>query len=52
LRDGTPEKIRSATEKMVAAVDGWKHILSTADAVLPGTSPENFIAFVKTAREY
>ncbi len=51
LREGTPDQIAEATQKMVRAVHGWKHILSTADAVLPGTPPENFIAFVKAARE-
>ncbi|MCU0646055.1 MAG: hypothetical protein MUC94_17565, partial [bacterium] len=51
LREGTPDQIADATRQMVASVRGWKHILSTADAVLPGTPPENFIALVKTARE-
>ncbi len=51
LRGGTPDKIRSATKKMINDVAGWKHIISTADAVLPGTPPENFITFIKTACE-
>jgi len=51
LREGTPDQIAEETRKMVASIRGWKHILSTADAVLPGTPPENFMAFVKTARE-
>jgi hypothetical protein len=51
LREGAPDQIAEETRKMVRAVHGWKHIFSTADAVLPGTPPENFIAFVKTARE-
>ncbi len=36
---------------MVSAVRGYAHIHSTADAVLTGTPPENFVAFVRTARE-
>ncbi len=52
LRDGTPDQIHSETEKMIKAVSGYRHILSTADAVLPGTPPENFIRFVETAREF
>jgi uroporphyrinogen-III decarboxylase len=51
LREGTPDQIAEKTQKMVRAVHGWKHIFSTADAVLPGTPPENFIAFTKTTRE-
>jgi hypothetical protein len=51
LRDGTPDEVIAATRSMVEAVRGWGHIMSTADAVLPGTPPENFIAFVRTARE-
>lgn len=51
LREGTPDQIAEETRQMIASVRGWKHILSTADAVLPGTPPENFIAFVKTTRE-
>ncbi len=51
LRSGTPDEIRSATEKMINDVTGWKHIVSTADGVLSDTPPENFISFVKTARE-
>ena len=50
LRDGTPEQVESATRAMVEAVRGCRHIHSTADAVLPGTPPENFLAFVETAR--
>jgi hypothetical protein len=51
LRDGTPDQVRAQTREMVAAVRGWNHIHSTADAVLPGTPPENFLAFIHTARE-
>jgi len=50
LRDGTPHQVAEHTRRMVAAVQGYPHIASTADAVLPGTPPENFIAFVTTAR--
>jgi len=51
LRDGTAQQVAEATRAMVAAVRGYAHIHSTADAVLTGTPPENFIAFVRTARE-
>jgi uroporphyrinogen-III decarboxylase len=51
LRDGTPEEVVSATRRIVEAVRGYAHVFSTADAVLEGTPPENFIAFVTTARE-
>jgi hypothetical protein len=51
LRDGTPEEVAAATREMVAATRGFAHIHSTADAVLTGTPPENFLAFVRTARE-
>ena len=52
LRDGTPEQITETTRRMVDAVRGYAHIFSTADAVLPNTPAENFIAFVRTARMY
>lgn len=52
LRDGTPQQVIEATRKMVDAVHGYPHIFSTADAVLPNTPAENYIAFVRTAREY
>lgn len=51
LRDGTPAEITEQVQAMVAAVRGHSHIFSTADAVLPGTKPENFVTFVKAARE-
>lgn len=50
MRDGTPDQVAQATRAMVAAVQGYAHIHSTADAVLTGTPPENFIAFLRTAR--
>jgi len=51
LRDGTREEILSGTRSMVDAVRGHKHVFSTADGVLDGTPPENYITFVQTARE-
>jgi len=51
LHDGTLEDVRRETRQMIAAARGYAHIFSTADAVLPGTPPENLIAFVRTARE-
>ena len=51
LHDGNPEQVAEATRRMVAAVQGYAHIFSTADAVLPGTPPENLVAFLQTARQ-
>jgi len=51
LRDGSPDEIGAQVRKMVKAVDGYPHVFSTADAVLPGTKPENFVAFVAAARD-
>ena len=51
LRNGTVEDIQRETERMVLAVEGYPHIFSTADTVLPGTPGENLIAFVRTAQE-
>lgn len=50
LREGKPEEIERETHKLVQAVQDYAHIVSTADAVLPGTRPENFIAFVNAAK--
>jgi uroporphyrinogen-III decarboxylase len=52
LRDGSVAEVERATRQMVAAVRGYRHIYSTADAVLPGTPPENLIAFIRTVQEY
>ena len=41
----------AAARTIVRKVAGFTHIVSTADAVLPGTPGENYIAFVETARE-
>jgi hypothetical protein len=51
LRDATAGEVTEATRALVEAVQGYAHIHSTADAVLTGTPPENFIAFLRTARE-
>ena len=51
LRDGSPDEIRRQVRKIIADVKGYAHIFSTADAVLPGTKPENFVAFVRAAQE-
>jgi len=50
LRDGSPGQITEEVRNMARAVRGYPHIFSTADAVLHGTPPENFIAFVNAAR--
>ncbi|MFH0991472.1 MAG: uroporphyrinogen decarboxylase family protein [bacterium] len=51
LRDGTAEQIQSEARKMVDAVRGYAHIYSTADSVLQGTKPENFITFIQTIND-
>ncbi len=51
LRDGLPEQIANEVQNIAAAVHGYAHVVSTADAVLQGTPPENFLAFVNAARE-
>ena len=51
LREGSVTDVARETREMVTAVQGFRHIYSTADAVLPGTPPENLVAFVRTARE-
>jgi uroporphyrinogen-III decarboxylase len=52
LREGTPEDVTAATRDMAAAVRGYAHIYSTADAVLEGTPPQNFIAFVDAIKRF
>ena len=42
---------KALTVRMVRAVDGHAHIHSTADAVYAETPAENYVAFVRTARE-
>jgi uroporphyrinogen-III decarboxylase len=51
LRDGSAEDVERATREMVHATEGYAHIHSTADAVFGETPVENFIAFLRTARE-
>jgi hypothetical protein len=50
LRDGSIEEVERETRAIAEAVHGRRHILSSADAVLPGTQPENLVAFVRAAR--
>ena len=51
LRDGSPSQISAATTEMVRAVQGSRHIHSTADGVLQGTPPENYLTFIHTVKE-
>jgi hypothetical protein len=51
LRDGSPDEVALQARRIVQAVRGYPHVFSTADAVLPGTPPENFIALVRALRE-
>jgi len=51
LREGNPAEIEALTRAMVAATRDTPHIHSTADAVLPGTPPENYLAFLRTVRK-
>jgi hypothetical protein len=40
-----------ATRELVKAVEGYAHIISTADAVYAEAPVENCVAFFQTARE-
>ena len=51
LRDGTPEEIEKQIGKIVLDVSGYAHIFSTADGVLQGTRPENYVTFVRAMKE-
>jgi hypothetical protein len=51
LRDGTSTDIAKQVGKIVSDVGSYPHIFSTADGVLQGTRPENFITFVRATRE-
>lgn len=51
LRDSNVERIVETTRKMVRAVQGYSHIHATADAVFAETPVENFVAFLRTARQ-
>jgi uroporphyrinogen-III decarboxylase len=51
LRDGTPDEVAGSARRIVEAVQGTRHIYSTADGVLLGTPPENYVAFIRTIRE-
>lgn len=50
LRDGSTDEIKKQVRQIITDVRGYPHIVSTADAVLPGTRPGNFVAFVTAAR--
>ena len=51
LRDGSLEEVEKATRQIVQAVQGYTHIYSTADAVFAETPVENFLAFLRAARD-
>jgi hypothetical protein len=51
LREGSPGEITEQARKMVDAVRGYPHVFSTADAVLRGTPPENFMAYITSVHE-
>jgi hypothetical protein len=51
LRDGSPDQIVAEVYHIAEAVRGFPHIMSTADAVLPGTPPENYVTFVQEAKK-
>jgi len=50
LRDGSVNEVVQATKRMVKAVQGYTHIHSTADSVFAETPAENFVAFLRAAR--
>jgi uroporphyrinogen-III decarboxylase len=51
LRDGSTSEIAKQVDKIVSDVHGHAHIFSTADGVLQGTRPENFIMFVEATKK-
>jgi hypothetical protein len=51
LRDGETDRVEAEVRAIAHAVRGYPHIISTADGVLPGTRPENFVAFIRAGRE-
>lgn len=51
LREGSADEVAQKTRDMVRAVEGFTHIHSTADTPFAETPPENFLAFLRTARE-
>ncbi len=52
LRNGSAEEVADATRAILDATRGYRHIVGTADAVLPGTPMENIRSMVKTAKEW
>lgn len=51
LRESKPGEIVELSRAMVEATRDTPHIHSTADAVLPGTPPANYLAFLRTVRQ-
>ena len=51
LRDGSVNEVVKATREMVTGVQGYAHVHSTSDAVFAETPVENYLAFLRTARE-
>ncbi len=52
LRNGSPQEVAQATRAILEATRGYRHIVGTADAVLPGTPMENIRAMVQAAKAW
>lgn len=52
LRNGTAGEVASVTRTILEATRGYRHIVGTADAVLPGTPMENIRSMVETAKTW
>lgn len=52
LREGTPDQVADATLDILAATRGYRHMVGTADSVLPSTPIENIKAMVAAAKAW
>ena len=52
LWSGSPAEVSSVTRAVLDATRGYRHIVGTADAVLPGTPIENIQAMVTAAKAW
>jgi hypothetical protein len=52
LRTASPELVGQETRAILVATRGYRHIVGTADAVLPGTPIENIQAMVRAAKAW
>ena len=52
LRNGSPSEVAEATRAILKATRGYRHIVGTADAVLPDTPMENIRSMVEAAKSW